>query len=340
MAEYKFDSEKFLPQRIANMITDVRVCRPEIIEQQARARKRRPQLAPRGKITILAADHPGRGVTQLANDPWRMADRREYLARIVRVLLQSDFDGFMSTPDMVEDLLILDYLLQEAGAPSFLDGKVLVGCMQRGGVAGVAGEFDDRFSAYTPQSLARLNLDGGKMMFRFAPEEEGTLRTIYYCAEAINGLSRRRLHAFVEPLNVVRDEDSWKIHNDTDALVTLVGIASALGETSQYLWLKIPYCEAFARVASATTLPVLLLGGPSNEDPRQTFEDFAQAVNSGANVRGAMVGRNLTFPGAEDPAGVAQAIYHIVHDNISVDEALATVTRWRETGVDALTKYL
>ena len=340
MGDYQFNVNEFFPEHILEMITEVRACRPEIIQRQAQIRKRRRRLAPRGKLTILAADHPGRGATSLGDDPWRMANRREYLARILRVLTQSNFDGFMSTPDMVEDLLILDYLVQQAAGPSFLDDKVLIGCMQRGGVAGVAGEIDDRFSAYTPDSLARLRLDGGKMMFRFAFDDERTLHTIYYCAQAIGGLNAHRLYSFVEPLNMVRNGNGWAVKNETDALVKLVGVASALGDSSQYLWLKIPYCDDFARVAAATTLPLLLLGGPSNEDPRETFYDFAQAIDTNANVRGAMVGRNVTYPGAEDPAGVAQAVHAIVHHGITADEALSTTVRLRDKGLDALTRYL
>ena len=35
-----------------------------------------------------------------------------------------------------------------------LEGKVVIGSMNRGGLQGAAFEFDDRFTAYTPQEIA------------------------------------------------------------------------------------------------------------------------------------------------------------------------------------------
>ena len=116
---YSFDLETFFPLRIFDRITDIRVDAPEIIERQAAARRRRPRLTLDGRLTILAADHPGRGVTTLGNDPYRMGNRHQYLGRILRVLIASDFDGFMSTPDMIEELLIVDYLLHSCRGVAF-----------------------------------------------------------------------------------------------------------------------------------------------------------------------------------------------------------------------------
>jgi hypothetical protein len=46
--------------------------------------------------------------------------------------------GVLGTPDIVEDLLLL-------GA---LDDKVVIGSMNRGGLAGTSFEIDDRFTGY------------------------------------------------------------------------------------------------------------------------------------------------------------------------------------------------
>lgn len=92
-----------------------------------------------------------------------------------------------------------------SAGPSFLDGKVLIGCMQRGGVAGVVGELDDRFGSYTAKSLDRFRLDGGKMMFRFVVDDERTLWQIDCCAQAVTDLNQYELVPFVEPLRM----DSW-----------------------------------------------------------------------------------------------------------------------------------
>jgi DhnA family fructose-bisphosphate aldolase class Ia len=340
LENYRFDLKAFFPDRIFDRITEIRVDAPEIVEQQAAARKQRARLAPRGKITILAADHPARGVTAIGADPFKMGDRQQYMGRILRVLMATDFDGFMSTPDMIDDLLILDYLVQQGGGPSFLDDKLLIGCMNRGGVVGVVGEVDDRFGSYSAESIARFRLDGGKMLLRVVPDDERTLRTLDYCARAVTDLNRYDLPSFVEPLRMDYVDGKWPMKNTADELVKWVGVLSGIGDSSRYTWLKLPYCEEFERVAQATTLPIILLGGPSKEDPRAMFAEFAAGLAARPNVRGAMVGRNVTFPGDDDPAAVAYAVHAIVHDGASADDAVLLTMQQRDRQMDALTAYV
>jgi DhnA family fructose-bisphosphate aldolase class Ia len=337
---YEFDLEAFFPLRIFEKITDVRVDAPEIIERQAQVRKKRSRLTKDGKLTILAADHPARGVTVLGKDPFKMADRHQYLGRILRVLTATDFDGFMSTADMIEDLLIIDYLVQQGGGPSFLDEKVLIGCMQRGGVAGVVGELDDRFGSCSAESLARFRLDGGKMMFRFVPDDERTLLQIDYCSQAITDLNRYNLVPFVEPLRMDYVDGKWVSKNTADELVKLVGVIGGMGDSSRHTWMKLPFCKDFGRVTMATACPILMLGGPSREDPRYTYRDFAAGMAARANVRGALVGRNVSFPGPEDPAAVAQAINGIVHQGLAPEEAIEVTMARRNDGMDFLVDHI
>jgi DhnA family fructose-bisphosphate aldolase class Ia len=340
LADYEFNLDAFFPMRIFDKITDIRVDAPEIIERHAKARKRRTKLTTDGKLTVLAADHPGRGVTAIGSDPFRMGDRHQYIGRILRVLTSTEFDGFMSTPDMIEDLLIVDYLLQEAGGPSFLDERVLVGCMQRGGVAGVVGELDDRFGSYTAHSIAQFNLDAGKMMFRFVPDDERTLWQIDYCAKAVAELNSYNLVPFVEPLRMDYVDGKWVGKNTADELVKLVGVIGGFGDSSRYTWMKLPYCDDFRRVALATSQPILMLGGPSREDPCQTYQDFISGMSARSNVRGCLVGRNVSFPGAEDPGAVAYAINQIVHSDASANDAVEATMSYRDRNFDILTRYL
>jgi hypothetical protein len=46
---------------------------------------------------------------------------------------------------------------------------------------------------------------------------------------------------------------------------------------------------------------------------------------AGPNVRGAMIGRNVLYPGGDDPRAVAAAVSAVVHGGASVDEALAAM---------------
>jgi len=340
LSDYTFDLEFFFPLRIFDKITQIRVDAPEIIERQARARRVRNRLTLDGKLTILAADHPARGVTAIGDDRFRMGDRHQYLGRILRVLIATEFDGFMSTPDMIEDLFILDYLVQEGGGPSFLDDKVLVGCMQRGGVARVVGEIDDRFGSYSAESLHRFRLDGGKMMFRFVPDDERTLWTIDYCSQAVTDLNRYDIVPFVEPLRMDYVNGKWVGKNTADELIPLVGVIAGLGDSSRNTWMKLPFCQDFHRVTMATTMPIMMLGGPSRENPLQTYQDFATGMATRANVRGALVGRNVSFPGREDPAAVARAINAIVHEGISAEEAVELTMDRRDEKMDHLNEYI
>ena len=123
-------------------------------------------------------------------------------------------------------------------------------------------------------------------------------------------------------------------------MVKIVGVASAMGDSSRNLWLKIPYGEHFERVAGATTLPLLMLGGESAGDPTGTIADFEAGMKAGKNVRGALVGRNILFPGKEDPLAAALAVNQVVHNGFSKDQAIEYIMNNRDQNLDALTKYI
>jgi hypothetical protein len=335
----RFEVYEFMPRSIFDQITEIRVENPEIIKENALSRKKRKKLTRDGKLLILACDHPARGVIHSGKNPLIMGNRHEYLGRVLRILICSNFDGVMAPPDLMEDLFIIDHLLQRAGGQSFLDERILIGCMQRGGVAGVVGEINDRFSAYSAESILDFRLDGGKMMYRFIPDDERTLETIDYCSIAVTSLHRKGLFAFVEPLPQILENGVYKGNSTADLLVKLVNVSAALGESSQHTWLKIPYVNDFEKVTLATTLPLLMLGGPSMNDLKPTLKAFHTGINTRANVRGAMVGRNLLFSGDEDPISASLAVYSIIHENASVKQALGVQAESRFIKMDALNQY-
>ena len=110
-----FSSKRFFPDALLARLTEARVNDPDFAWRAARVRTRRERLAPRGKLNILAADHPARNVTKVGTEPLAMADRRDYLARILRVLSSPQVDGIMATMDILEDLLAIDGFLRDAG---------------------------------------------------------------------------------------------------------------------------------------------------------------------------------------------------------------------------------
>jgi DhnA family fructose-bisphosphate aldolase class Ia len=317
-----FNARAYLRRELYEAITDVRVRQPGFAEGEADRRARRRGAAPDGRLVILAADHPGRANLRIQDDPMAMGDRQEFLARILRVLSHPGIDGVMSTPDVVEDLLILAGLLRERGAQSPLDERLLLGCMNRGGLPATVWEMDDRFTAFTTRRMIVLGMDGGKFMVRIDPTDAGSLATIEGCARAVAELAEASLLAFLEPLPVVREGGAYKVVRTARALAEAVSAASAVGPSSLYTWLKVPTCPEFERVARATTLPLVVLGGEAVGDPRPVLEDLRRGLAAGPNVRGTMIGRNVLYPGGDDPRAIAAAVAAIVHDGADLERAL------------------
>jgi DhnA family fructose-bisphosphate aldolase class Ia len=311
--------EGVLQPALLARVTEIRVDDPQYAFRVARSRERRASLTRNGKLNILAADHPARRVTGVGGDSLGMADRNDYLTRIVRVLMSDAVDGVMATMDIIEDLLVLHDL---SGRNGFLKDKVLIASLNRGGLAGTSWEMNDPMTGATPESCAAWNLDGAKILMRLCDEEPDSLKTMVASATAINQANALHLPTFLEPLPVVKTEKGYKVIKTAEALAKIVGVASALGDSSRYLWLKLPYCDNYEVVARSTTLPILLLGGESTGDPAGFLREVFAGMASGANVRGALVGRNVLYPGDADPLAVARAVGGIVHQGWTVEQAI------------------
>jgi len=334
--EATFCSRDFLPDGVIARLTDRRIENPEFAREVAGIRRKRERLAPDGRLNILAADHPARRVTKVGEDALAMADRRDYLARIMRVLMSDKVDGLMATMDILEDLLALDGLLREEGRPPLLDGKLLIGSLNRGGLAGACWELDDPITGPSPATCRAWGLDGAKLLLRLADDDPGSLKTLLASAQAISESAALHLPMFLEPLPVSKTDKGYVVVKTKEALARITGVATALGESSRYLWLKLPYCDGYEVVARATTLPILLLGGESAGSPTPFLEQLACALEAGSNVRGALVGRNVLYPGDEDPLAVAAAAGGIIHDRWCLTKALASFPANRGRDLDYL----
>ena len=334
-----FDEKDFLPASALAKITQLRMADPGHAARIAKSRKRRKTLSSDGKLNILAADHPARRVTKVGDDSLRMADRHGYLARIVRVLQSEMVDGLMASMDILEDLLVLHALFSEAGGPALLDNRLLIASLNRGGLAGARWEMDDPITGPSANKCAAMGLDGAKLLMRVCDEEPESLNTIMYCARAITELNAVGLPTFLEPLPVAKSNGGYRVVKTSEALAKIVGVASALGDGSSYLWLKLPYCENYSIVAGATTLPILLLGGESVGDATPLLREIEAGMNSGSNVRGALVGRNVLYPGPEDPFVIAQATGSIIHQSWTVERTAAAQGSWRGRDLGLISEY-
>jgi DhnA family fructose-bisphosphate aldolase class Ia len=315
-----FDAQQFLPDELIAQVTELRVSDPERPLAIARRRRRRSRMTVDGRLSMLAADHPARRVLAVGTEPSRMADRRDYLARILRVLEAGNVDGVMASMDIIEDLLVLDDLRVNRSRDGLLHEKILIPSLNRGGLQGSSWEMDDPMTGATPATIAKWKFDGAKVLLRICDEDRDSMTTIKATAQVINEMNALGLPLFLEPLPAVRHEGRYKILKNADALAGVVSVATALGDSSRYLWLKLPYCDQYDKVARATTLPILLLGGESSGEPEGFIEELRAGLAAGNNVRGVMVGRNVLYPGDEDPGLTAGRVSEIVHAR----EAVAT----------------
>ncbi len=264
---------------------------------EAAARRTRPAslLNDRGRLMVIAADHPARGALRAGDNALAMADRVELLDRLVLALSRPGVNGVLGTPDILEDLLLL-------GA---LDGKVVVGSMNRGGLAGTAFEIDDRFTAYDAASIAAAGFEGGKMLTRIDANDHATAPTLAACANAVSDLAGHRLMAMVEPFISHRVDGRIRNELTVEAMTRAMTVAAGLGNTSAYTWLKVPIVEEMERAMAATTLPAVILGGEVS-DPDKAFASWSKALAL-PTVVGLVIGRSLLFPPNDDVAGAVDA---------------------------------
>ena len=341
IGDYAYSTSAFFPDKLFAALTDRRVKGiADILASEAEARQRRASLTVDGKLAILAADHPGRMVLNIGDDAIAMGNRYEYLGRVLRVITDPTIDGLLATPDVIEDIFLVNYLFKQRGGKSFLDTKVLLGSMNRSGLLGSAWEMDDRYTAYSPEGIANLRLDGGKVLLRLDLNDKGSGETLDDTAQVINAMAELGLPVFVEVLMMEKTADGrYRNKKEAAATIKAVSVGSSLGTTSAYTWLKIAYCDNYPSVARATTLPILMLGGEAKTDPTPMIGEFVNGMAAGPSIRGALVGRNVLYPGKDDPLAVALAVSGIVHQGFTVDQAIECIGKNRDKNL-ALFKKL
>ncbi|MGW5470519.1 Cgl0159 family (beta/alpha)8-fold protein [Streptomyces chartreusis] len=269
-------------------LTAVRARHPQAIAEAAARRVRRPLIGDSGRLMIVAADHPARGALGVGDRRLAMADRADLLERLCTALSRPGVDGVLATADILEDLLLL----------GVLEDKVVMGSMNRGGLAGASFEMDDRFTGHRAEDIARLRFDAGKLLVRIDYDDPGSLTTLESTARAIDAMAEVRLPLFVEPFISRRVEG--KVRNDlsAEAVTRSIAIASGLGGTSAYTWLKLPVTDDpddMAEVLETSTLPVVLLGGEVGGDQEGAYERWRKALRL-PTVQGMVVGRSLLYP--------------------------------------------
>jgi DhnA family fructose-bisphosphate aldolase class Ia len=284
-------------------LLEVRLRDPESLRRALRERRRRELLGDDGNLLIVAADHTARGMLAVGSDPLAVADRFTLLSNLVAALALPQVDGVLASADLLEELALL-------GA---LEGKLALGTMNRGGIIGARWELDDRLTAYDSDHVEEFGLDGGKVLLRIEATDPGVARTLEMVAAITTELSDRRIMCLIEPLPYLKDEAGRaRLDTSVEELVRVVAIASGLGSSSAYTWLKIPAVDRMAEVAGATTMPILMLGGDPGDRAEAVFALWRAAMAQ-PNVRGHVAGRALLYPSHGDVVHAVTAAASIVH---------------------------
>ncbi len=266
-------------------LIEARINNPASLQKALKKRARRTVAGKDGKLMLLAADHTARGIIAAGNNPTAIADRYLLLDKLIRGLAVAGVDGVMASADILEELAWL-------GA---LEEKVAIGTMNRGGIIGASWELDDRLTAYDAEHIKSMGLDGGKTLLRIDESDPGVARTIEMVAQVTTQLADLELVSMIEPLPYMKNADGRAVLDPSEEkLIKVVSIASALGSSSAYTWLKIPAPANPEKVAAATSCPILLLGGDPGRNWEEVFAKWEKALTV-PNIRGLVPGRELLY---------------------------------------------
>jgi class I fructose-bisphosphate aldolase len=168
----------------------------------------------------------------------------------------------------------------------------------------------------TVEEALRLGADALKMLLIFGRESlEAHTENLLQAARMAHACEAWGVPLMVEPVvwgATASDEE----RRSPKLLRHICRIAVELGADL----LKVTYPgdpETFRPLAAEIPVPVVILGGPRMESPRDVLAVAAGAVASGA--AGLAFGRNVFQ--APDPPALIRALRRVVHENVPVEEA-------------------
>jgi DhnA family fructose-bisphosphate aldolase class Ia len=95
-------------------------------------------------------------------------------------------------------------------------------------------------------------------------------------------------------------------------------MAARLGAELGADFIKAPYCDNYEVVTSSTYVPVVILGGSKGSE-RDMLVNIRDSLDAGGT--GVAIGRNVFQ--CDNPTAMTAAIVALVHDDATVDQALA-----------------
>jgi hypothetical protein len=140
-----------------------------------------------------------------------------------------------------------------------------------------------------------MGLDGGKTLLRIDETDPGVARTIEMVAKVTTQLADLELVSMIEPLPFIKNAEGRAVLDPSEEkLIKVVSIASGLGSSSAFTWLKIPAPTNPEIVAAATSCAILLLGGDPGSNWEDVFAKWEKALTV-PNIRGLVPGRALLY---------------------------------------------
>lgn len=172
------------------------------------------------------------------------------------------------------------------------------------GVMGPGSQF------YSVEDAIRLGADAVAVSaFPGSPKEEESLRML---AQVIGEAHRWGIPVMGEM--VPGGFDSPDHMRTAESIAIAARIGAELGSD----WVKIPHADDFEQVTSTCYVPAVILGGAKKGSERVMLEKIRGALDVGA--KGVAIGRNIFQ--ADDPLAMTAAVAALIHDNVSVDDAM------------------
>jgi DhnA family fructose-bisphosphate aldolase class Ia len=180
-----------------------------------------------------------------------------------------------------------------------------------GGVTSLGGADSPGALLYTVEDALRLGADALALNgFPGSPHETASLE---HLASAIRQAHPWGMAVMAEM--VPGGFDSPPQWRTVEKIALSVRVAAELGAD----FVKTPYAPGFVAVTGTCYVPVVILGGAKRGNERAMLADIRAAIEAGAV--GVAIGRNIFQAG--DPAAMTAAVAAIVHEDATVDQAMA-----------------
>ena len=238
------------------------------------------------------------------------------------VMLAADHGYFMGPTRRLEDpRSTLEPLLPYADAIAVTRGvlrrsipatsDVTIVLRVSGGVTVLKEDLSDEAITTSMEEALRLNVSAVALsVFVGAPHEHDSLVSLAQLVDEGEALGM--------PVMAITAVGKELEKRDARYLSLACRVSAELGAHM----VKTYYCENFEKVVEGCPVPLVVAGGPKLDSDRSVLELCAGAIEKGAI--GVDMGRNIWQ--SDHPVEMIKAIRAIVHERVSVREALQTVT--------------